>query len=230
MTTPNRGLVNTVENTNQPGVAHNWLADVVDRLYGALEIDFASDAALELTQVQADYQVIVLNDTGPVLTGPVDVVFPAGFPMKLVVNNTAEDLTLKKDGETGFTLAASESAVVACGADDVIEVSTAGGGASYSDAMTIITEASAFTADPATHAGRSRYIRAADDVTFDDAEGYTAGETYNIRATAAIDLVEDGVTLTPPSGGTLALATGMAVTIIMTSSTAGDVIGQTVPA
>lgn len=102
--------------------------------------------------------------------------------------------------------------------------------AKAANAYSIVTEASAFTADPGTHDGLSRYVRAGGDVTFDNAEPYTAGMAFNIRATAAIELIEDGVTLTPPAGGTLELDADMAVQVVMTSSTAGDVIGQTVPA
>jgi hypothetical protein len=98
------------------------------------------------------------------------------------------------------------------------------------DGVSIVTEASTSTMDPATHAGLNRYIRCADDVTFDSAETYAAGEVYNIRATAGLDLIEDGVTLTPPAGGTLGLGAGMSVSVIMTSTTAADVIGQTVAA
>jgi|SRR5690554_3078733 len=94
--------------------------------------------------------------------------------------------------------------------------------------LDIITEASAFTASPATHAGLSRYIRAGGDVTFDDGEGYTAGQVFNIRATATLELIEDGVTLTPTYGGTLDLEAGMAVTVVVTSPTTADVIGLTV--
>lgn len=103
-----------------------------------------------------------------------------------------------------------------------------GGGGGGATEYTIVTESSAFTADPGTHDGLTRYIRAAGDVTFDDAEPYTAGMVFNIRATASIELIEDGVTLTPPAGGTLDLSPGMAVQVVMTSATAGDVIGQTV--
>ena len=106
----------------------------------------------------------------------------------------------------------------------VWEVVTSSGG---SETLSIITEASSFTADPATHAGLSRYIRAGGDVTFDDGEGYSAGQVFNIRATAAIGLVEDGVTLDPTYGGTLELEAGMAVTVVMTSPTTADVIGLT---
>lgn len=104
----------------------------------------------------------------------------------------------------------------------------AAGSGSAPTAYTIVTEASAFTADPGTHDGLFRYIRAGGDVTFDNAEPYTAGMVFNIRATGSVELVEDGVTLTEPSGGTLELTAGMAVQVVMTSATAGDVIGQTV--
>src|SRR5690606_4613180 len=87
----------------------------------------------------------------------------------------------------------------------------AAGGSGGSDSYTIVTEASAFTADPGTHDGLTRYIRAGGDVTFDDAEPYTAGMVFNIKATAALELVEDGVTLTPTYGGTLNLESGMGV-------------------
>lgn len=95
---------------------------------------------------------------------------------------------------------------------------------------TINTEASAFTADPATHAGLNVYNRCGGDVEFDSTEGYSTGQAYNIRATASISLVESGVTLTPPAGGTLDLDADMAVQVLMTSSTTADVIGQTVAA
>lgn len=102
---------------------------------------------------------------------------------------------------------------------------TGGGGA---DSYTIITEGSAFTAEPGTHDGLARYIRAGGDVTFDNSEPYTTGMVFNIRATAGIDLVQNGVTLTPPAGGTLELSAGMAVQVVMTGAAAADVIGQTV--
>lgn len=98
------------------------------------------------------------------------------------------------------------------------------------DTYTIVAEGSAFTVSPGVHDGLRRYIRAGGDVTFDDAEPYVAGMVFNLRATSAIELIEDGVTLTPPNGGTLELDAGMSVQVVMTGATAGDVIGQTVAA
>lgn len=97
-----------------------------------------------------------------------------------------------------------------------------------SETLSIITEASAFTATPATHAGLSRYIRAGGDVTFDSAESYTAGQVFNIRATGSISLIGDGVTLEPTTGMTLDMTARMAVTVVMTSPTTADVIGLAV--
>jgi hypothetical protein len=104
--------------------------------------------------------------------------------------------------------------------------SPGGGGATT---VTIVTEASTSTMTPATHAGLAKYNRCAGNVTFNTTQSYTAGEVYNIRATSALTLIGTGVTLTAPDGGTLAMSAAMSVTVIMTSSTAGDVIGQTVP-
>lgn len=106
------------------------------------------------------------------------------------------------------------------------ELGASSGGAT---GVTINTYATAHTMDPATDAGLAVYNRCADDVTFNTSQSYTAGEVYNVRATAALTLIGTGVTLTPPAGGTLDMDADMAVTVIMTSSTAGDVIGQTVP-
>lgn len=115
-------------------------------------------------------------------------------------------------------------ASVQCTAQDIADL-----GGSGSEVLTILTEASAFTATT-SHAGLSRYIRAGGDVTFDSAESYTAGQVFNIRATASLELVEDGVTLNPTAGGTLDLTAGMAVTVVMTSPTTADIIGLTVAA
>lgn len=129
----------------------------------------------------------------------------------------------------GTSMVIADERMVFDGTEWIADPSVGGGGGGGAPtAYTIVTESSAFTADPGTHDGLFRYIRAGGDVTFDAAEPYTAGMVFNIRATAAIQLIEDGVTLTPPAGGALELWTGMAVQVVMTSATAGDVIGQTV--
>lgn len=98
------------------------------------------------------------------------------------------------------------------------------------DDVDIVTESVAFDIVPATHAGRRKWILAGADATFDSVEAFAAGQVYAITATAAIELIEAGVTLTPPAGGTLELDANMSVEVRMTSGTAGRVIGQTVAA
>lgn len=124
-----------------------------------------------------------------------------------------------RDLDTGNRLVFDET--------DGWEVDSGGGGA---NSYTIVTEPSAYTADPGTHDGLTTLVLAAGDVTFAAAEPYTAGMVFNLRATAAIELLEDSVTLTPPAGGTLELDAGMAVQVVMTGATTGVVIGQTVAA
>src|SRR5690606_38037835 len=53
---------------------------------------------------------------------------------------------------------------------DELEVLVTGGGAA---AYTIVTEASAFTADPGVNDGLTRYNRCGGDVTFNSSEPYT---------------------------------------------------------
>lgn len=128
MTTTNRGLENQAENTLQPGVAFNQLADVLDRQYGSVTVNFAADAALTLTQAQCDHGVLVLTDSGTVLTGAKNVTLTDAFPPKLVVNETAQPLTLLRSVGTGVVLAAGETALIGCGPDDVVALAGGGGG------------------------------------------------------------------------------------------------------
>lgn len=116
------------------------------------------------------------------------------------------------------------------GTGEWIDDPSVGGGGGGSDNVTIITESSAFTATPSTHAGRSRLIEAGGNVTFDVAEGYSSGDVFNLVATAVLDLLTTGVTLTPPYGGTLELDADMAVSVVMTGASTGRLIGQTVQA
>lgn len=114
-----------------------------------------------------------------------------------------------------------------CTVQDIADLS--GGGAV--SAYEIITQSTAFTATPSIHAGLFRYIRSGGNVTFNASQPYSAGQAYNIRATSPIVLAAaGGFSLSPPSGGTLSLSEGMSVQVVMTSSTAADVIGQTVAA
>ena len=222
------GLMQDPEASLQPSVPINANADQVAQLLaGAVTRSLTSDA--NYTLVAADYQTSVLSLTSWVRPPGRDRESRAYCPPMLVLNGTGQTLTLKKSGQTGVTVDDGESIIVYCGASDVLSGGGGGGGAAPTT-LELVTEASAFTAVAADHAGTGRLVLAGGDVTFDNAETYAAGQAFNLCATAAIDLVEDGVTLTPPAGGTLALDADMAVTVVMTGATTGRVIGQTVPA
>lgn len=120
MTTTTLGLINSVENTLQPGLAHNANMGLLNTMIGGnVSRNFATDA--NITLVAAEYQTscLVFTDTGPALTTGRDVVFPVDFPLMLVRNATAQTLTLKKSGQTGVTVAAGAKAVIASGPTDV---------------------------------------------------------------------------------------------------------------
>lgn len=68
--------------------------------------------------------------------------------------------------------------------------------------------------------------------TFNDSQGYSAGEEYHIRNSNSNDLTltEAGsMTLNPPAGGTLVVPEDGMVTVKVVASDEADVIGVTVP-
>jgi hypothetical protein len=99
----------------------NLLAKVTTR-------NLVADA--DYTLVAADWQTgtLIFTDTGVVLTGGKDIEFPDDFAPILVDNQTAQTLTLLKDGGTGVAVAAGERRRVYSGAADVVAESGAGGG------------------------------------------------------------------------------------------------------
>jgi len=123
-TTTNLGLQQLPSNSLQPDVPVNAALVALDAsVAGTLTFNFASDANLTLTATQSQNSVLVLTDTTPVLTASRDVVFPAHFPLIMVKNSTAQSLALNKSGQTGVTIAAGDSFMVASGASDVVQVS-----------------------------------------------------------------------------------------------------------
>lgn len=123
MSTTNLGLDTVPTNTTNPSVPVNDAMQAFDSaIAGTATRNLATDA--NYTLVSADYlaSVLVITDTGPVLTAGRDIVFPAHFPSILVTNSTAQTLTLKKSGQTGIALAAGESIRVSSGVTDVVTV------------------------------------------------------------------------------------------------------------
>jgi hypothetical protein len=107
-------------------------------------------ADADYTMLPADYlcNVLTITDTGAVLAGPVDMIYPALFPRQTVINNTAQAITLKMAGQTGIDLASGESATIVAGLDDVFNTSLAGGGGGGGGGY---DEGTVFPGSPATN-------------------------------------------------------------------------------
>lgn len=134
MTTTNLGLAEVPTNTTNPSVPVNDALTALDKVAaGTVTKEFASDSNLTLTSAEYLTSVLIFTDSPSTLTTGRDVIFPAHFPRIHVTNNTAQTLTLKKSGQVGVALAASESVTVVSGATDVVESSSTSGGGSGTD-------------------------------------------------------------------------------------------------
>jgi hypothetical protein len=136
---PQLGFTEMSANQSQPHVVVNGADRAITQAFaGQLSINFASDANLTLSSSQWQYGTIRFTDTGPVLTAARDVIYPdvdtqTGGTSRMqfvVVNDTAEDLTIKRSGQTGVTVPAGESALVRHTGSDIETVAAGGGGGS----------------------------------------------------------------------------------------------------
>lgn len=239
MSTPNTGIPYVPENTQDPAAGLNLALNVIDALLQTAVIN------MSLTEPpgspsDGDLYIVATGATGVwagqdnnlaryVAEGDFWQFYEAGTNVHVVLNLDDGGL-YAWTGSTWAPVAGGGSmswGSITGTLSDQTDLQSALD-AKADNAYTIVTEASAFTADPGTHDGLTRLVLAGGDVTFDAAEPYTSGMTFNIRATAAIELIEDGVTLTPPAGGTLELDADMAVQVVFTSATTAVVIGQTV--
>jgi hypothetical protein len=123
---PQFGFEELAPASNNPEVPVNFSDRILAQiLAGEITIDFASDANRTLVYnnpvTGADewpYSTVIMTDTGVVLTGPVDIIYPdvqtaAGGPNRhrfIFDNQTAEDLTVMRSGQTGITVAAGTRA------------------------------------------------------------------------------------------------------------------------
>ena len=128
MSNPQLGFDELAAAQEQPEVLVNAADRAISAAVGGqITIDFSADADLTLQATvppdpgdQWAFGTIVMTDTGVVLTGPANVVYPDvdtlyGGPSRLVfmfVNETAQSLTLLRTGQVGVTVAAGAAALV----------------------------------------------------------------------------------------------------------------------
>jgi hypothetical protein len=137
--TTNLGLTNLPSNSLQPDVPINADLAILDAaIAGTLTFNFTADANLTLTATQSQNAVILLSDTGPVLTVGRDVVFPAHFPSCYIKNSTAKILTLKKSGQAGIALAVGGDGIFVSGATDVVKGASVGAAGGVASAVTAL--------------------------------------------------------------------------------------------
>lgn len=119
---------------NTVNAAHRALARAVA---GAVTVNLTSDAdyalACDSGNQAADewpYGTIAVTDTGAVLTAPRSIVYPDvdaeyGGPSRMLFvfrNQTAQDLTVKRSGQAGVTVAAGDDALLYHNGLDVVAV------------------------------------------------------------------------------------------------------------
>lgn len=129
-TTTNLGMEHVPSNSLQPSVPINAALEKLDAaIAGSTSIEFTADADLTLTDAQVLTSVLELTDSPATLTTARAVIFPAHFPLMWVKNSTAQSLTLKKAGQTGFVVEAGANCMVASGLTDVVRASLGSAGA-----------------------------------------------------------------------------------------------------
>lgn len=215
MPTPNAGIPYVPENTIDPAAGLNDSLRVIDALIQVSVLSMGSTAP-PASPNNGDRHIVGAGATGAW----------AGRDLQMAQFVAEGGFWIFYEAGSQVSFIRFGSAIYLFDGEWVLVTEGGGSGSGY----TIVTEASAFTATTGTHDGIATYTRAAGDVTFNSAQAYTTGMTFQIRATNTLALVGAGVTLTPPAGGTLLLESAMSVQIIMTSPTTADVIGQTVPA
>jgi hypothetical protein len=212
MSTTNIGLQELPANVTQVSVPVNdALGDIDAALAALVTVEFTTDANRTLVRDEYLASVLRLTDSPSTLTAGRDVVFPARFPNMLVINNTAQTLTLKKSGQTGITIAAGASKFIAAGVSDVVEVSAGGGGSFTGGALTSALDeakaadiASAATTNIGGAAGNFVHVTGTTTIT---ALGTAqAGARRIVRFAGALTLTHNTTSLILPTGANITTA------------------------
>lgn len=212
MSTTNIELQTVPANAQQISVPVNdALGDIDAALAALVTVEFTADANRTLVRDEYLASVLRFTDSPSTLTAGRDVIFPARFPQMVVINDTAQTLTLKKSGQTGVTLAAGASTFIAAGPTDVEEISGGTGGTFTGGALTSALDeakaadiASAATTDIGGAAGNFVHVTGTTTIT---ALGTAqAGARRIVRFAGALILTHNATSLILPTGANITTA------------------------
>ncbi len=175
------------------------------RAFGQLTHDYTSDADYTLSTStdpgEWQYGVIRLTDTGPVLTTGRALIWPAvnhRAPF-LVINATAQTITVKRSGGTGVAVASGSTRLLRDNGTDVEDVIAAAGSGTWQPLDALLTAIAALT----TSADQLIYSTGSDAVAMtaltafartllDDADAATARATLGAEAAVQNNLSGSG--------------------------------------
>lgn len=121
------GFTHLAQNQNSPEVTLNEaLNRIAAATSGLLTHEMTTDADYTLlTSTEPPewvYSTIVITDSPSTLTAARNIIVPTNQKMYVLVNSTAEDLTIKTSGGTGVTVSAAGVSIVRCDGTNVVLV------------------------------------------------------------------------------------------------------------
>lgn len=134
---PQLGFPELQQNQAQPHITINGAdRSITNAVAGQLTINFTTNANFTLGNSQWAYGLIVMTDTGPVLTTGRDVVYPnvdslTGGTSRLrfaFKNSTAQTLTVKRSGQTGVAVTPGSTVLLQHNGTDLQSISGGAGG------------------------------------------------------------------------------------------------------
>jgi hypothetical protein len=230
MTNPQLGFAEMVQAQAQPHVVIN-AGDraITAAMFGEIVIDIPADEDYVFQASDpldpADewpYGVIVMSDTGVVLTGPINVVYPdldalyggPSRPRFFLTNNTAQTLTVTTGttGDAGVAVAAGETILLRYDGDGIVSGESGDSGPATAPVVTLAGDT--YTLGDLTN-GAWHEFTSATAVTLtllDDAtEPVAAAAEFGLMIAGAggLTLVEDNdAVIVTPRGGTLVMEQG----------------------
>jgi len=123
MTTANINLPEITESQASKYITHNNALAIIDRAIAGHEThNMATDADYTLAGNEIDAAIMIITDTGVVLTTGRNIVVGGDPLVFVVVNSTAQTITFKTSAGTGIAIATVKTAILRCDGTDVLRI------------------------------------------------------------------------------------------------------------